>query len=172
VTDDVPEDGDLATALLQGHDIIEQTAAAHRERWGLGTADGWQLDQVSGMIAWYFADDRIASAPAQVLGSFRGGDRPSFQWGWDNPHVLPALRRDAERVREWGAAHGHRALTRGVVPATEEEAADLAAIGVRVSGATGFYRAPGEVTVYLTFGEVTIDLPDGSSEIFIVEVSG
>ena len=58
----------VAVLMLEGHDMIEKTAAAHRDRWGLRDADRWDLDQTSGKIKWTFAD-RLAEAPVQVLGS-------------------------------------------------------------------------------------------------------
>src|SRR4051812_9546710 len=83
---------DLSTALLQGHDMIEQVGRAHAERWGLGTANSWSLDQETCQLRWSFAD-KVAEAPAQILGSFNpstGG----WIWAWANESVLPALRRD------------------------------------------------------------------------------
>ena len=54
---------------------------------------------------------------------------------------------------------------------TERQAADLAALAFRVSGATGYYRAPaGPAALHLTFGPVTITGADGDPETFTVDV--
>ena len=68
-----------------------------------------------------------------------------------------ALREASEGVRAWGEANGQAMLTQPQMQATEEQAADLAAIAFRLSGATGFYRASaGRSTVFMSFGTVTI----------------
>lgn len=42
---------DVGTLLLQGHDTIARTARAHSDRWGLGTAERWGLDQATGTLS-------------------------------------------------------------------------------------------------------------------------
>jgi hypothetical protein len=36
--------GQLGLLLLQGHDLIEQSSRVHREQWGLGSAERYDLD--------------------------------------------------------------------------------------------------------------------------------
>ena len=65
-------DGDLAITLAQGEDMIERVGRAHRERWGLGTAERWDIDQRAGVIRWSFPDKTV-EAPVQLLGSYHAG---------------------------------------------------------------------------------------------------
>lgn len=148
--------------------MIERVGRAHRERWGLGTADSWSVDQTTGAIKWSFPDKTV-EAPAQVLGS-HNSDTGSWLWAWANKTVLPDMRQDAERVRAWAEAHRYP-LVQPTVDATEETAAMLAAIAFRVTNATGFYRAPaGSSRVFLTFGPVTITTAAGDSTTFTITV--
>jgi hypothetical protein len=154
--------------MFQGADFIEQTAKAHSERWGLGTADRWDIDQENGQIRWTFAD-KIAEAPVQVLASYGAGG--TWLWAWANESFLPSVRAASERVREFGEQHGHAMLTTPELEMPEEQAADLATLAFRISEATGFYRAPaGRSQIYVTFGEVKIRWSDGRVESFSIDV--
>jgi len=54
---------------------------------------------------------------------------------------------------------------------TEEQAADLAAVAFRLSGATGSYRGPSaSVVASMTFGPVTIRPNEGDEERFVIAV--
>lgn len=161
---------DLSVILLEGRDMIEQVGEAHGERWGLGTADSWAVDQAAGIVRWTFAD-KTAEAPVQILGSFNES-AGSWLWAWANESVLPDLRTDSERVRAWADANGHTNLAQPKIGADAESAATMAAIAFRVSGATGFYRGPGAtITTFMTFGPVTITTSEGESETFTINVS-
>ena len=161
---------DLSVILHEGQDMIEQTGEAHRERWGLGTADAWSVDQAAGIIRWTFTD-KTAEAPVQILGSLNASSG-SWLWAWANESVLPDLRMDSLRVRAWAEANGHTNLAQPKIVADAEAAATIATIAFRVTGATGFYRGPGTtVTTFMTFGAVTITTSDGESETFTIDVS-
>lgn len=157
---------DLAAVVGHGSDRIEQLGHAHRERWGLGTADSWSVDQQTGVIRWSFPDGTV-EAPVQTIGSFNPS-AASWLWAWANQSVLPSMRRDAERVRSWAEANGHKNLTTPKVNADADIADTLAAIAVAVTDAKGFYQAPaGPAFVFLTFGPVTITA-SGRTETFTV----
>ncbi|MER5280326.1 DUF6882 domain-containing protein [Streptomyces sp. NPDC002809] len=159
---------DLSTLSLQGEDMIDQLARAHMS-WGLGSADRWGLDQRTGLITWTFPD-RTATAPAQILASFSPSSG-SWLWAWANESILPEMSRDARSVRDWAEAHGHPALARPETEADAQAAATLAALAVRITGATGFYRSSGGKSVaIITFGPVTLTAADGSTSTFTVDI--
>lgn len=154
------ETADLATLLLQGEDMIEQLGTAHRSAWGLGSADRWGLDQLTGVITWTFPD-RIATAPAQILGSHNPATA-TWLWAWANASIRPGLSQDSRVVRDWAVHHGHATLAEPKITADEPAAATIAAIAVRVTRAQGFYRGTGGASVpIITFGPVTLTTPDG-----------
>jgi hypothetical protein len=160
---------DVGELLLQGHDMIEQTASAHAQRWGLGTAERWSLDPAAGTLRWTFPDKQV-EAPVQLLGLFTPADS-TWTWAWASPSVPPALAANAEAARAWGEEHGQPFLTQPATVVTEEQAADMAAVAFRLCGATGFYRGPsGSVVAYMTFGTVTIRPNEGDEEQFAITV--
>lgn len=160
---------DLQTLLLQGREQIDRTSRAHRERWGLGQADKWVLDQGRGQITWSF-EDHVASAPAQILGSWNA-KVGSFVWSWDNASIDAGLRADAERVRAYGQQHGVGALTSSPLRLDEPQVRDLVALAFGLAGCTGLYHPfDGELATYITFGPVTVEEAGGKTSVFEVEV--
>ena len=160
--------------VAQGHELVRRTARAHRERWGLGTADRGELDRETGLLRWTFAD-HVVSAPVQVLGT-RSPDGSTWRWdwAWGDETVAPRLRTASETVRRWGTAHGPPELT---VPSvhglTARGAADLAAMAFAITRATGFYRAPtGGSHLYLAFGPVTVLDHRGQPQPYTVDLNG
>jgi hypothetical protein len=160
---------DLNTLLLQGEDMIEQLGTAHSRAWGLGTADRWDLDQRTGLITWTFRD-KTATAPAQILGSFNAATE-SWLWAWANDSILPDMSRDARTVRDWGQAHGHRALIEPKVHGDASTAGALVALAVRITRATGYYKGgdSGAIPI-ITFGPVTLTSKDGGTRTVTVEI--
>ncbi len=148
--------------------MIEQTSSAHRQRWQLGSAATWAVDLGSGTITWQF-DQYVATAPVQIIGSYSEA-RGQWTWAWAIGSVPAPLCAAAEEVRSVGVAAGHTALTTPTVKVDEAGAADLMATAFRLSKATGFYRGPGSDATYFTFGDVTLDRVDGTSDVFRVAV--
>ena len=158
---------ELETLLTQGRDMIEQTSRAHAQRWGLGTANQWALDQDDGRVVWSF-DDHVASAPAQILGSWNG-TVSSFVWSWDNDTIEDALCATAEEVRAYGEANGVGALNTSPLNLDEEQVRDLVALAFRVGGCTGLYHPyDGRLATYITFGTVTVEESGGRTSTFDV----
>src|ERR1700712_3389883 len=129
---------DVETLLLQGRELIEQTSRAHSERWGLGAAQRWVLDQDDGRVTWSF-EDHVTSAPAQILGSWNS-KVSSFVWSWDNETIKPPLCETAEVVRAFGVENGVPALATSPLKLDEEQVRDLVALAFRIGGGTGLYH--------------------------------
>jgi hypothetical protein len=158
----------MSEVLLQGHDMIERTAAAHAKRWGLGTADSWVFDGSHGTLQWTFSD-HSAEAAAQILGSWSSA-ASSWRWAWANDSLPNQLRAASETVRDWGHVHEQQMLTMPTLEGVDEhQAGDLAAIAFRLTRATGFYRAPSNGPIlFMTFGPVSITTANGSVETFTI----
>jgi hypothetical protein len=160
---------DMATLLLQGEDMIDQLAQAHRT-WGLGSADRWGLDQRTGIITWTFPD-KTATAPAQILASFNPS-AGSWLWAWANESILPEMSRDSRAVRDWAEAHGQHGLAEPKVQADAETASTLTALAVRITGATGFYQGAASTSIpIITFGPVTLTAEDGTTSTFTININ-
>ena len=158
---------EIETLLMQGREMIDKTTRAHAERWGLGTAKRWALDQDDGRIVWSF-EDHVAFAEAQILGSWNA-EVTSFVWSWDNDTIQAPLRVTAEKVRAFGAGHGVVALNSSPLTLGEQQARDLVALAFQVGGCTGLYPPhDGRLATYITFGPVTIEEPGGRVSTFDV----
>jgi len=156
---------ELETLLNEGREMIDRTSKAHRERWGLGSANRWVLDQDLGQIVWSF-DDHVASAPAQILGSWNG-KVSSWAWAWDNDSIQPQLRTTAEEVRAIGTLNGVGALATSPLKLDEAQVRDLVAVAFRLAGGTGLYHHyDGLLATYITFGPVTLEEAGGRTSIF------
>ncbi len=156
---------ELETLLNEGREMIDRTSKAHRERWGLGSAKKWVLNQDEGRIIWSF-EDHIASAPAQILGSWNA-TVSSWVWSWDNDSVQAPLRTTAEVVRALGVEQGVGALTTSPLKLDEAQVRDLVAVAFRLAACTGLYHHfDGVLATYVTFGPVTIEEPGGITSTF------
>ena len=160
---------ELETLVAEGHAGIARTTEEHAARWGLGTARRWVLDQGDGRIVWSF-DDHVASAPAQILGSWNS-QVSSFVWAWDNDSVADALSETAEKVRAFGTEHGIGALTASPLDLDEVRVRDVVALAFRVGGCTGLYHPfDGKLASYIAFGAVTLEEAGGRISTFEVTV--
>jgi hypothetical protein len=156
---------ELDTLLLQGRDLIDRTTQEHADRWGLGTAKRWALDQGEGRIVWSF-DDHVVSAPVQILGSWNGRVG-SFVWSWDNDTIKDSLCETAEVVRAFGLENQVAALHSSPLRLDEEQVRDLIALAFRVGGCSGLYHPyDGVLATYIAFGPVTIEEAGGRTSVF------
>lgn len=161
---------ELETLVTEGHAEIARTTQEHAARWGLGGASRWALNQDEGRIMWSF-EDHVASAPAQILGSWNGQVN-SFVWAWDNDSVASPLRETARAVRAFGVEHDIGALTASPLQLDEGRVRDLIAVAFRVGGCTGLYHPfDGRLASYIAFGEVTLDEAGGRTSTFAVPAS-
>jgi hypothetical protein len=160
---------DLSTLVLQGEDMIGQLTEAHLI-WGLGSATSWDIDQRTGLLTWHLPD-RTAIAPVQVIGSY-DPSTSSWLWAWANNSIPPVMARDSRVVHDWAEENGHTGLTQPRIEANLDKATAMAAIALRVTDATGYFRGDGGESIpFVTFGAVTLTTPDGATEVFEIEVS-
>jgi hypothetical protein len=158
---------ELETLVTEGHAEISRTTQEHADRWGLGKAKRWVLNQDDGRVVWSF-EDHIASAPAQILGSWNG-EVGSFVWAWDNDSIADSLCVTAANVRAFGAEHEIRALTTSPLELDEARTRDLIAVAFRIGRCTGLYHPfDGRLASYIAFGEVTLEEAGGRTSTFAV----
>jgi len=129
--------------------------SSHEQLWGLGTFDRWNLNQDEGILR-FKKPGLVVEAPAQILGSY-STTSGTWLWAWDNETIEPAMAKDAEKVRAYGAKHGYERLTTAQWEGTEEEAWEVSAVAMRITVASGVYRGPaGPGRLFISFGEVKI----------------
>ncbi len=116
----------------------------------------WAVDQETGVITFTSPDGLIATAPAQIVGSFNTADN-AWLWAWDNPSVFPKLRQHANLTREYGKIRKIQEFTTAKFTTTEEKCWEFTALACKLGDGQGAYRGPaGDTKVFITFGAVTL----------------
>lgn len=133
--------------------------AATRERWGVGLADRFVLDQQRGTLAFLNTDRgyKRVEARAQVIGSFNASEK-SWMWAWANESLARGVTTDARALRDYGEAHGFAQLSdRGWDDAKMDDGWRAAALALRLCRADAVYRAPstdGRLFVFLALRDI------------------
>ncbi len=148
---------DVEAFIADSYKSLQLVTEEHRKTWQLGQEKAWAVDEDNGKISFTFANGTVASAPAQVVGTFQVQDK-TFTWGWQHPNVIPKLQRHAFRVREFGIEYGAEELTTQHIPCTERRAWEYAALAMLLAEANGAYclQTQPDTFVFLTFGEVDV----------------
>lgn len=143
----------ISSSLERAHAITD----AHRKNWRLGEEHSWDMDQNNGQILFSFTDGMLALAPIQIIGILEPKEQ-LFTWGWRHPSVLPALQKNALRVKAFGRQHGVKELTDKKISCTEKRAWEYTALALQLSAAQGVYRAKANngTLVFMNFGEVLL----------------
>ena len=148
---------DIEAFIAGSIEGLRQTTAAHSATWQLGKEKTWNVDQDTGKVVFSFADGTTATSDVQIVGTWNANDS-TFLWGWDHPSVEAPLQLNAARVKAFGELHGNAELSTRKNVCAEARTWDYTALAMRLSEASGAYRAeaaPG-TWVYLNFGEVTL----------------
>ena len=113
---------------------------AMKQEWHFDTYERWGFEQLTGTFRLEFADGRQLLAEGQILGSYSATGH-SWEWGWHNPYVDPAIARDSQKVKQVGEQLGLPYVTAGVVPVPGEDFVSfLCAIGLKATGSVGVFR--------------------------------
>ena len=149
-----PVDFDILLEKAEHH--IQALQAAHKESWGLGSADRYEIDFEGGVIQFIFEGDKTVTAPVTLIGTWAGGKK-EFLWGWDHPMCPPAENSAALAVKAYADTHDIELLQDRTLICEGDDGWGLAAIACLIGGLQGIYRAPnGENFVYLGFRNTTI----------------
>ena len=144
-----------ATMVARAMEELRIKTASFDRLFQLGEAD-WQMDQDAGTIVFTSLKGLVATAPAQIVGSFNLDDN-TWLWSWDNPSVEPALTAHAKLARVYGQQRGIPELTTRKLVTTEEKAWEMTALTCKLGGYQGAYRGPaGQTMVFITFGDVKL----------------
>ena len=148
---------DVEALIADSYKSLQLVTEEHRKNWQLGQEKAWAVNETSGKISFTFADGAVASAPAQVVGTFQVQDK-TFTWGWQHPNVVPQLQRHAQRVREFGMEFGAEELITQHIPCTERRAWEYTALAMLLAEANGAYclQTQPDTFVFMTFGEVAL----------------
>ena len=149
------ETPEFKALVAKSMEELRAKTMGHQAGWGLRKSNSWSLDMSQGDLIFTF-DKVVAKCPAQIVGSLDTTDG-SWLWGWANPSIPDALKRDALRVREYGQQQEVARLTLEEWLGTEADAGSMAALACNLCGAQGVYRGPaGTAFVFITFGKVVL----------------
>lgn len=147
---------DFPTLQKVSIEELELKTRGHVEAWGLDKIDRWDLNQETGELSFSFADGIRAVARAQIIGTYNSEDQ-TWLWAWANSSVDEQLKKDAQKVREYGEKHRIERLTKSKWKGTEKDAWAMAALAVKLCEAQGAYLGPaGKTYVFISFGEITL----------------
>jgi hypothetical protein len=140
------QDAFLGSATAEFNRKIETL----KKDWNFDNYDEWGFDQVSGTFFLKLEDGSRVEADGQIIGSHFPA-KQSWEWAWNNPHVVSAMKHDSTKVREFGEKQKLEYLTAGMVPTPDAAFATyLASIAVKVAGAEGAFAGPaGPINVYI-----------------------
>ena len=150
----IPTSFEALSELAFNH--AQALIGGHIASWGMDKCTSWDVDLQAGTIAWLF-DDKIARAPAQLLGTYSERDQ-SFLWGWDHPSAPPGTAIAAQMVKQHADAHGITQLQDSTVPCPFDDTWRLVAPAVLIGDLQGVYRGqagPG-TWAFVGFGNITL----------------
>lgn len=138
--------------LSSAMELFNERQKALRKEWPFDSYKQWGFDQLSGTFRIEFEDGKGLQADGQILGSYSSTGN-SWEWGWHNPYVDPAIARDSNVVKNLGERFGINYLTTGTVPVPDEQFISfLCAVGLKATDSTGVFRGsagPIEVMILL-----------------------
>lgn len=139
---------------------LQLVTEEHRKNWRLGQEVRWEVDEDLAELTLEFEDGVIASAPAQIVGSYHLS-KGYFVWGWKHPAVPASMQLHAAKVRAFGNKNNAPEFTTSQVPCSERRAWEFTALAVMLAEANGAYRVQGthDTFVYMTFGEFIFSEP-------------
>jgi hypothetical protein len=145
-----------ATMVARSMEELRIKTASFDRLFQIGEAD-WELDQDKGEIVFASPGGIVATAPAQIAGTYNTDDG-TWLWAWDNDSIVETLAAHAKLVREYGGKRKIAELTTRKLKITEEKAWELAALTCKLGDYQGVYRGPaGATMVFITFGEVKME---------------
>jgi hypothetical protein len=154
---DQPKEPQLT--LARSMEELKLRQQMNSDLWGLGDCKRWDVDLSEGRISFVAQDDRLITAPVQVIGTYNTTDG-SWLWGWDHPSVSAPLARAAGLARDFGDKYGLDRLTTRKLDCDEGEAWSFTALAMHLAQEQGAYRGPaGTTLVFMTFGTVTLSKP-------------
>src|SRR5215469_6257883 len=125
------ETPEFKALLDQSMEELRLKTTGHQAGWGFGKANRWSLDMSQGDLIFTFDRGVVATSPAQIVGSL-DNESGSWLWGWANPSIPDALKRDALQVREYGQQQKIMRLTSEEWPCTEADAWQMAALACKL----------------------------------------
>lgn len=132
-----PEASQFLKAAIGEFDVRQR---ALREHWQFDSYKQWGFEQISGTFRIEFEDGKQLLADGQILGSY-SASAESWEWGWHNPYVDPAIAKDSCKVKDLVERLGLNCVGGGTIPIPSEDFISfLCAIGLKATDSMGVFR--------------------------------
>ena len=109
------------------------------KEFAIADFDSWDYLQADGQLRFSKGGVAKAVADAQVLGSYSTYSG-TWMWSWANPTVNSAVKKDIEKVREFGRSKGYRELIEPKFASDEAHAWKLVAAAGQIVGSKSAFR--------------------------------
>ncbi|MEL6388499.1 MAG: DUF6882 domain-containing protein [Pseudomonadota bacterium] len=156
---------DLENLAKTGKAHAQALQDAHDQTWNISQAKTWGVDLATRQITWKFENGTVATAPAQLLGTWSEHDK-HFLWGWDHPSATPEISQAALALKQHAEANSIERLQTRSIACNFEESVVYASMATLVADLQGMYRGEASrgIWAYIGFGEVSLsqDTPQAS----------
>lgn len=144
-----------ATMVARSMEELRLKTGSFERLFRIGESD-WHLAQDKGEITFTSPDGIVATAPAQIAGTYNTDDG-TWLWAWQNPSLADSMTTHSIVVRQYGEKRKIAELTTPKLGISEEKAWELAAVTCKLGNYQGVYRGPaGPTMVFITFGDVRL----------------
>lgn len=109
-----------------------------KQKYDLNSFSNWFYDQASGLLT--FSDEqRELNFRYYEVGTYSKISK-TWKWSWDNEHTLKKVKKEIEKVKQFGSEQGYKKLTQGLFDSSEEEGWDFTSISAKLLNGIGSYR--------------------------------
>jgi hypothetical protein len=135
------ENGTFKELSKKSYEYLNAQQDICQSLYGLGSYESWYYEQETGMIE--FSDSGVVKIRIQYeeVGSISTKSN-TWLWAWDNKSLLPQIKNEIVRVREFGIQNNYRQLTKPKWYGDEYDGWEMTAIAAKILGAKGAYRIP------------------------------
>jgi len=137
-----PEINETFKDLIQtSYDYLNAQQDSCKTLYSLGSYERWDYKQETGLIE--FSDSGIVKIRIKYeeVGSISTISK-TWLWAWDNESLLPQIKSEIVKLRDFGVQNNYRRLTKPKWYGDEYDGWEMTAIAAKIMKAKGAYRIP------------------------------
>lgn len=126
-----------------------------QDNYGFGLYDRWDMCQGDGRLIFSENGEAKVICDITMLGSYSTASK-TWLWSWANDSIVPELKYDMEKVKEYGKQYSFEDLIDDKFETDEPGAWAMAALATKILGGKGIYRAPYDnMLAFMMIKEIT-----------------
>jgi len=126
-----------------------------QKNYGFGKYDRWDMNQGDGKLIFSENGEPKVICDIMMLGSY-SIDSKTWRWSWANDTVVPELKNNFEKVKEYGKQNSYDDLIDDEFGTDEAGAWEMSAIATKILGGKGIYRAPCDnIYIFMMIKEIS-----------------